>query len=52
MRGTRGTFDGHPSSLTFGNGLVETYGVDTDYHVTSIKVAPATGSALVNRTLS
>jgi RHS repeat-associated protein len=43
---------GRPSSLTFGNGLVETYGVDTDYHITSVKLAPASGSALINRTLS
>jgi RHS repeat-associated protein len=43
---------GHPASLTFGNGLVETYGVNTDYHVTSVEVAPASGPALINKTLA
>jgi hypothetical protein len=39
------------SSLTFGKGLLETYGVNTDYQVTSIKLTPATG-ALIDRTLA
>ncbi|WP_158813296.1 RHS repeat-associated core domain-containing protein [Methylocapsa sp. S129] len=43
---------GHVASLSFGNGLVGTYGVDTDYHVTSVEVAPASGPALINRALS
>jgi RHS repeat-associated protein len=43
---------GRPASLTFGNGLVATYGVDTDYHVTSVNLAPASGPALINRTLA
>jgi uncharacterized protein len=38
--------------VTFGNGLVESYGVAADYHVTSVKVAPATGATLINRTLA
>jgi YD repeat-containing protein len=43
---------GRPTSLTFGNGLVETYGLDTDYNVTSLTLAPASGADLINRTLA
>jgi len=43
---------GHPASLTFGNGVIETYGVNSDYHITSFKLAPTVGSALINRTFS
>jgi hypothetical protein len=28
--------------------LVETYGVNTDYRVTSVKLTPASGPALIN----
>ena len=43
---------GHPASLTFGNGLIETYGVNTDYHIASFKLAPTIGAAVINRTLA
>ena len=43
---------GRVSLLNFGNGLVGTYGVNSDYHVTSVKLAPASGGALINRTLA
>src|ERR1700721_985339 len=39
------------ASLTLGDGLVETCGVNTDYHVTSVEVAPARGPALINHAL-
>jgi hypothetical protein len=43
---------GHVASPAFGNGIIGTYGVNTDYQVNSIKVATSGGVALLNRTLS
>lgn len=44
--------NGRPASLTFGNGLIETYGNDTDGRINSVKLAPSSGGAVINRSLT
>ena len=39
-------------ALGFANGLTGTFGTDTDYRISSVMVAPSSGSAIVNRSLA
>ena len=43
---------GAVQSLALGNGLTNTYGTDTDYRVSSVVVAPGSGSDIVDRAYS
>jgi RHS repeat-associated protein len=43
---------GPVSTLAFANGLAATFGLDTDYRINAVNVAPVSGPAILNRALS